>query len=90
MSLILLLASYCGGEDANHQANGCTDRNPCAECMEMSNVFEAEVVLEDYMADLASLRTGGGRRPRVGLHEVLTATIVVDAKGTTVERREIV
>jgi hypothetical protein len=60
MSKVLVLASYCGAEDQN----GCTDINPCAECLEMCNVFEADLTKADFIAQLDNLRRGLGKYPR--------------------------
>jgi len=60
MSKVLVLASYCGAEDDN----GCTDINPCQSCMEMSNVFEADLSKAEYVAQLDDLRKGFGKYPR--------------------------
>lgn len=60
MSKVLVLASYCGAEDNN----GCTGINPCAACMEMSNVFEATLFDANYIAQLDDLRRGYGKYPR--------------------------
>jgi hypothetical protein len=60
MSKVLVLASYCGVEDGN----GCTDTNPCTECLEMSNVFEADLSKAEYIAQLDNLRRGLGKFPR--------------------------
>lgn len=57
MSKVLVLASYCGAEDEN----GCTDTNPCRECLEMCNVFEADLSKSDYIAVLGDLRRGDCR-----------------------------
>lgn len=35
---ILILASYCGGEDPR-----CSDTHPCLDCLQMSNIAWAEV-----------------------------------------------
>lgn len=35
---ILLLASYCGGENPE-----CSDAHPCIDCLKMSNIAWAEV-----------------------------------------------
>ena len=60
MSKVLVLASYCGVEDDN----GCTDTNPCSECLEMSNVFEVDLSKAEFIAQFDSLRRSLGKYTR--------------------------
>lgn len=60
MSKVLILASYCGIEDKN----GCTDTNPCKECLEMCNVFEIPsetIQRHEFIAQFDDLRRGLGK-----------------------------
>lgn len=57
MSKVLVLASYCGAEDDND----CTDINPCPECLEMCNVFEADLSKAEYIAQFEDLKRSHGR-----------------------------
>lgn len=60
MSKVLVLASYCGAEDDN----GCTDVNPCRDCLEMCNVFEADLSKANFITQFDNLRRGLGKYPR--------------------------
>ena len=65
MSKVLILASYCGAEDDN----GCTDRNPCRECLDMCNVFDipsSEVMKHPFVAQFDNFKDGLGRLPEQG------------------------
>lgn len=64
MSKVLVLASYCDGEDDNFEPNGCTDINPCLDCLNMCNVFEADLSKAEYIAQFDNLKRGQGKYPR--------------------------
>jgi len=43
-TIVTLLTSYCGDD-----SEGCTNRQPCGECLEMCNTYEIrESVVADY------------------------------------------
>ena len=52
---VLLLASYCGEDDA-----GCTEEKPCNECLRICNVAEVVVGVDDVVGqfELSSEREG--------------------------------
>ena len=66
MSKVLVLASYCGGEDDNFKPNGCTDINPCQTCLDACNVFEADLSKAEYIAQFEGFKCGRGKYRRAG------------------------
>lgn len=76
---VLLLNSYCGGED-------CSDEMPCYECLKMCNVAWAELEPAHIIGGLEYLHTSPDARPAIRDREiaqeqrVLTVAALPNAK----------
>ena len=55
---VLLLASYCGLDDAS-----CTDTTPCRECLEMCNVADVDCTILAIHGGLDFVRERGAPHP---------------------------
>ena len=63
MTKVLALTSYCGAEDDN----GCTDINPCRECLDMCKVFDVPsetLTAHPFVAQFDNFKAGYGKYPR--------------------------